>query len=409
MRIGFVSTFPPIECGIATYTYDLENALRMQNHETFIIAPPGAKGSNVHIALSTNGAAPFAEQAFNVACTQTPDCIHVQHEFGLYGAQRGVEIIGFLTRCSIAGIPTVTTLHTVNSDFPHTEREIIRRIATESRALIVHEPEQRRILHRFAPEAADRIHVIPHGVRNTAPIARAKQKLGLSGKKVVLLCGYYRPSKGFHRALNFMPDVFRQFPDTLLVLAGKTRNAASDHYRQELVEQFRQAGCSNRIRVFHGQFPQYTFDALISAADVVAMPYERGAQSGIMAQCIAMETPVVASDLPAFVNAVGKTGAGLIASSDEAFSHQIIRLLSDSALRKNTLKNIRRFKQRNAWVKIALQHESIYTGLLPAGTEYIYLPPPDAGGIPENIGLDTPDFSPRPSGGTSQRWRTAHD
>ena len=47
MRIGFVSTCPPIECGIGTYTQNLRRALKDRSNETFVVSQFGAQGKGV--------------------------------------------------------------------------------------------------------------------------------------------------------------------------------------------------------------------------------------------------------------------------------------------------------------------------------------------------------------------------
>lgn len=398
MRIGLMSTFPPHECGIATYTRDLEEALRKTGVETFILSSEGAKGDNVHEVMTVDNPS-FAARAFDVTSRLTPDLIHIQHEFGLYGPQRGMEVLNFMTRLKFHGIPLATTFHTVNPKATELEQNITVRIVEECDIVIVHEKEHLSTLEKWCGIAAlEKIRVIPHGIRNVQPVPHAKEKLGLEGHKIVLMCGYYRPSKGFHRALDFMPAVLDKHPDVRLVISGKTRQIEFDQYRKDLLESFRKSEISDRVTFFKGQFPQHTFDTILSAADVVAMPYEAGAQSGIMAQCMAMETPVVGSDLPAFINALELTGAGRCAANDTEFSAAIEEILYDAEVRDSISESIKNIKESKSWENTASHHLSVYRSMLPqdsADDRFIYVPEshittriPETHSLKKNMGFD---------------------
>ena len=113
--------------------------------------------------------------------------------------------------------------------------------------------------------------------------------------------------------------------------------------------------------MLHGQFPQPVFDTILSAADVVALPYEAGAQSGIMAHCFAFRKPVVTSDRPAFVKWLSESGGGLAAGSDEELCGHIIRLLQDDDYRQSLRDNIGRFvTERASWRVVAGRHRDVY-------------------------------------------------
>ena len=97
MRIGVVSTYPPIECGIATYTKYLTDALKKLGHEPYIFSQYGCKGEKSFGCYSQSGK-DIAANIFIMAAKMTPDVIHIQHEFGLYGAPKGIQIIELILR-----------------------------------------------------------------------------------------------------------------------------------------------------------------------------------------------------------------------------------------------------------------------------------------------------------------------
>ena len=363
MRIGLLSTYPPLECGIATYTEALRQPLDHRRHETFVVSQRGATGRDVHGVYDPKE--PFAREVFDVSTRLTPDLIHVQHEYGLFGEMHGVQFVDLLTRYRLVDIPVVTTLHTVYESLTRPQELILDQILQHSARVIVHEPYQKRTLAQYFGDRIDvenKVAVIEHGIRECGPVAGAKSRLKLDGRKVVMLCGYFRPTKGFHKIVERLPELIERDPEITLVLAGKLRGVEAREYRDSLLAKIEKAGVDEKhVRVFRGQFPQHTFDTVLSAADVMVLPYDVGAQSGMMCQCFAMHVPVVSSGLRAFRNAIERTGGGLVAESDDDYVDQIVKVLHEDELRGQMQRSVRRYISEDAgWTQVAIAHESVY-------------------------------------------------
>lgn len=376
MRIGFVSTYPPIECGIATYTRDLNSTLRGMRNETFVMSQFGAQGDSVFPIFQPDSPT-LADDIFSTSARMTPDLVHIQHEYGLFGSQKGVAVTGLILRYRLANIPVVTTLHTVDEDMDNEQEIILRHIVQDSAAVIVHEQFQKETLvKRFGQK--DRIHVIEHGIREIEPIADAKLRLELDGKKVIMLCGYFRSTKGFHKVIDFLPAICAQSNDAVLVVAGKIRGFEAQKYQQNLFTQLNESPVADRIVFLRGQFPQHTFDTILSAADVVVLPYDRGAQSGMMAQCFALGRPVVTSDLQAFRLLIKRSGGGVACNSDDEYVDAILRIVNDDQYRSKMQESIRNYVDSQAgWSHVADRHVDVYRSVVrvPYGKgRYVYFP-----------------------------------
>jgi 1,2-diacylglycerol 3-alpha-glucosyltransferase len=122
-----------------------------------------------------------------------------------------------------------------------------------------------------------------------------------------------------------------------------------------------QSPSNDKIVVLRGQFPQNTFDTIISASDVVVLPYEKSGQSGILAHCYALYKPVVASNLISFKKSIERSKGGLLSSNDSEFITNIVKLLQDKQLLQTLKKNIKEYiKQDVRWGNIAKAHIKIY-------------------------------------------------
>ena len=354
MRIGVVSTYPPIECGIATYTKYLVDALRQVDSEVYVVSQFGGEGERVHPIFHADDP-DLADKVFRMTTQFTPDVVHIQHEYGLFGKPRGMNVIPLVYRFKLAGIPVVITLHTVYESFSREEKIILETLIRIADIVMVHEQYQKEsILDKIG--SFDNIRVIPHGSREIDLVPGAKGKIGLrEEEKVILLCGYFRLTKGLDRIVKLFPRIAEGVKEAVLLVAGKIRQQEYTEYRDEFFRLVNSSPAIDRIRILRGQFPQKTFDTILSAADVVPMPYRKGSQSGILAHCLAFGRPVVVSpEVRALRETVAQVKCGLIAKNDDEFVEYITKILNDDDLRNKLSENARDYvKNTISWRIIA--------------------------------------------------------
>jgi glycosyltransferase involved in cell wall biosynthesis len=161
--------------------------------------------------------------------------------------------------------------------------------------------------------------------------------------------------------VDFFPSVVEKVPDAWLVLAGKLRVAEFSIYRRMLFEKISTSPVRDRIEVFRGKFPQKTFDTILSAADIVILPYTAGAQSGIMAHAMTFGKPVVTSNLAAFVDTLERSKAGFHAQTDDEYVDRIVTLLTDTEVYNRFSQNALAYvKEIISWDIVAHQTLNVY-------------------------------------------------
>lgn len=377
MRIGMVSTYPPIECGIATYTGYLVEALRRLDNEVYVVSQFGGEGEKVYPAFHAHDP-DLAEKIFQMMAKFTPDVVHIQHEYGLFGKPKGVNVIPLVYRFKLSGIPVVITFHTIYEDFTRENKIILEALLRAADAVIVHEEYQKEAILKHIG-SFDNIRVIPHGSREAELIPGAKEKIGLNEEeKAILLCGYFRPTKGLDRIVRIFPRIAEMVEGAVLVIAGKMRQQEYSEYRDEFFRLVNNSPVFERIKVLRGQFPQKTFDTILSAADVIPMPYLKGAQSGILAHCLAFGRPLVVSpQVRALREMVARANCGLIANDDDEFVEHIARILTDENFCKELSRNAQDYVRKNlSWQVVARKTIDVYHDVVvvPYGrARYIHL------------------------------------
>jgi glycosyltransferase involved in cell wall biosynthesis len=373
MKIAWLSSWPPRHCGIATYSVELTEALEHSDNDVHVICHPdgGRPGEkNVYPVMNTE-AHGWDEAVYDTVQKIDPDIVHIQHEYGLYqtSGDHGSGLFRLLFRLNIQGkYPAVVTYHSVYSRLNPMMRiymDVLQRLVF---AGIVHAEYQWMNLHANLGRVVDNVYVIPHGAASDLSVSRkeSKKKLGLEGKHVVGMLGWFTPTKGFESVLEIWDDISQELgDDTMLVLAGDARVGDENQidYKQKLLSLINRCTYEDRIKVVLGSFTPEEYNGIMASFDVMVMPYTIASQSGNLAHSFALGVPAVVSGLEGLKAEAEASGAAIAVTPGdrEALKRAILMIMGDASLRKQYARSARTYVQKKiGWTKTVKKHMQIY-------------------------------------------------
>ena len=227
-KIVMISTFPPRECGLATYTQDLTNAISGLYEDSLQIplcavdAPDSKLVYNkdeVKWTLNTESAASYSQMAEVINTDTTIKAVMIQHEFGLHPNFELFE--AFITAIEK---PITYTFHTVLPEPDDRMKLHIQNIADTAHAIVVMTNSSEELLQRVFKIDPQKITVIPHGTHLVAYDNKdsLKMKYGFEGKKVLSTFGLLGPNKCVETTLKALPAVIKNHKDVHFLIIGKT-------------------------------------------------------------------------------------------------------------------------------------------------------------------------------------------
>jgi polysaccharide biosynthesis protein PslF len=334
--IGFVSTYQPTVCGIASYTKSLASAV--SEHSGFAPRVGVVSLTDRPTALPERPVV-FTHRVGDATSLQTAtrwldsfDVVSIQHEFGIFGGPDGEEVLDLVSELTA---PTVVTFHTVLSRPSPNQRRIVEGLSDMAERIVVMSRTAARRLSQSYRVDPDMIDVIPHG----ADSRFAGPSLAIETRPLVLTWGLIGPGKGLETAIEAFAALGHLNPLPRYLIAGAThpnvRKSSGESYRQGLVSLVEELGAGDIVEFEDRFYDRQTLARLVRSADLVVLPYSSREQvtSGVLVEALAASKPVIATAFPHAVELLSG-GAGVLVPHDDpsALSQALHRVLADPDL-----------------------------------------------------------------------------
>ena len=364
-RIAIIGNYLPRQCGIATFTTDLCDAVSTEFGTERLFALPVndldseySYPERVRFEL-TEEELPSYDRAAEFLNFTNVDLVCVQHEYGIFGGAAGSHILELLKKLRM---PIVTTLHTVLREPNPDQHRVMVELAELSDRLVVMSEHSSQFLQDIFQVPAAKIDVIPHGVPNLAFVDPNfyKDRFGVGGQSVLLTFGLLSPNKGVESVIEAMPRILAQNSNVTYIVAGAThphiRRREGDKYRESLQSLAKDLGVENNV-IFHNRFvsPEEMME-FIGSADIYITPYKNEAQvvSGTLAYALGAGKAVISTPYWHAQELLDQRRGILVPFHDaNAIAEQTIWLLENEAERHAMRKRAYLYSRNMVWKSVA--------------------------------------------------------
>ncbi len=366
LDVAFLSTMPPLRCGLASFAGDLMQAVRG--------AAPGTTCRPVAMAaqpgLATLAIPPDDPTAYDRMAGRLNhagiDLLCLQHEYGIYGGPDGEMLLRLLDRLRA---PVVVTLHTVLDAPGRNQRRIMDAIAARASCLVVMTRQSAAVMAAVHGVARERLRVVPHGIPAAMPASReaGRRMLRAEGREVLLTFGLLSPGKGIEHAIRALPAIVARRPDALYVVLGATHpnllREEGEAHRESLQRLADSLGVAGHLRFINRFVGLQELTDALAATDIYLTPYLNAAQSvsGTLAYSYGLGTAVVSTPYRHAVELLGDGRGVLVPFADPgAIGAAVLALLDDPARLRAMRAAARAAGREMAWPRIGTRYMDIF-------------------------------------------------
>ncbi len=309
-RIAMVSTFPPTQCGIATFAESLTRALAHAGATVEMVDLPAGPETPPHEATLHRHRG-YQDLPVTANLLNSFDVVILQHEFGIWDGQDGHGIVDLI---GMVATPVVTVLHTVPSAASGGQRRALQRILDLSDAVVVLSHSAFRRLTQDFSVRPDTLVMIPHGA---TALWHRRRPAEDNATHRILTWGLLGHGKGLEWGIRAMAILRDRGVAGEYVIAGAThpnvRRSEGEAYRRSLLDLARKLGVSASVTVADDYLSNDGLSQLICESSLFLLPYDSREQitSGVLVEAIAAGGPVIATRFPHAAELLG-TGAGIL-------------------------------------------------------------------------------------------------
>jgi glycosyltransferase involved in cell wall biosynthesis len=367
-QIAFLGDHLPRQCGIATFTSDICDAIATEFPECQCVVgavndrPEGYDyPDRIRFEIDEKELDSY-RRAADFLNINNVEIVLVQHEFGIYGGPAGSHLLALLRDVHM---PVVTALHTVLREPNPDQLALMRQLDELSSRFIVMAERGKGFLQEIYGITPEKVDVIPHGIPDMPFIDPSfnKDQFGVEGKTVLLTFGLLSPNKGIEHVIEALPSILQQHPNVVYIILGATHPNViareGESYRLRLERLAEDRGVASHV-IFYNRF--VTLEELkefIGAADIYITPYLNESQitSGTLAYTFGAGKAVISTPYWHAQDLLTDDRGILVPfANPNAIAEGVQRFLSDPVLMTATRKKAWKLGREMIWPVVAKLH-----------------------------------------------------
>jgi glycosyltransferase involved in cell wall biosynthesis len=389
-NIAFLSTYPPRECGIATFTEDLITAMdNIGIINTQVIAISNSEhcsyDNKLMAEIRQNEPNDYVEMAKKLNASNI-DLLVIEHEYGIFGGDHGDYILNMVNNLEI---PIVTTLHTILSKPSPKQRHIINELGKKSEKMITMSRNTKQMLQSIYGVESEKIEVIHHGVPKKPIQSREtlKKKFGYENRQIISTFGLIGPGKGIEHGIEAIAKVISgsttsdinigDHRDALYLILGQTHPALKEEgtaYRNKLEELVNKLDLSRNIKFVNKYLSKDEIIQYLQLSDIYMTPYlaKDQAVSGTLAYAVGYGRAIVSTPY-LYAKEMLSEGNGLLAefSNPDSLADCIKQILQDPYKKAMMERKTAKIGRTMYWNKVALHYTNVLLSIITSASNKI--------------------------------------
>lgn len=376
--VVFLATYPPRECGIATFTKDLVSSINQRlpkNIKTGIIAMNN-NGVNIYnyppevsYQISDTDMNDYIEAAKRINNSPKVKLVNIQHEFGIFKGMWGDYLLAFL---EIVNKPVIITFHSILPSPDPKLRKVVKAICKKVEAIVVMTNKAIELL-RKTYRVNTPIHLIPHGIPKVSFEDQTAEKtyLGYEGKIILSSFGMISKGKGYEHVIEALPNIVKKYPNLIYLIIGEThpiaRKKYGERYRNSLIRKVKELKLEKHVKFYNkylalGEIIQY-----LKATDIYISSgmNPNQATSGTLAYAMGCGRTVISTSFLHAKDVINSERGILVGfEKPKAFEKAILHLLENDDLRKEMEKKTYYYTRPMTWSNVAMYYCDLFNKYL---------------------------------------------
>ena len=366
--IAFLSTYPPQECGLATFTRDLITAMgNIGINSTEVNAVSDTSGisydNKVTARIRKNERGDYVKAAQRLNASHV-DLLMVEHEYGIFGGEHGEYVLDLVENLEI---PVVTTLHTILSEPDMKQRSIINALSKRSEKIITMAGNTKQMLQSIYGVDPWKIEVIHHGVPKKIIVSKEdlKKKYGYQGKRIISTFGLIGPGKGLEYGIEAMSKVVEDNSDIMYLILGQTHPALKEEgisYRNKLEELVKKLDLCENVKFVNKYLSIDEIIQYLQMSDIYMTPYtgKDQAVSGTMAYAVGYGKAIVSTPY-LYAKEMLSEGRGMLAefNNPQSLAGCVNYLFQNPYKRLKMERDTAKIGRTMYWDKVALRYAGV--------------------------------------------------